>query len=63
MDTKTKYIQDVIKEIFAAPEREQPAEWAKIIDHLDYMIGEGYNNAVYPRKIFLSIMAEAKSFD
>ena len=61
-------VQNNIKIMFAIPEREQAAEWAKYIEEIDEMIkgnivgGDAWSQNTRAREIYISIAKEAKYF-
>ena len=60
-------IQDNISEVFAKPEREQPAAWIEIIETMDEIIStstvpSGKAMAIEARDIYIAISREAKYF-
>ena len=62
------YIQEVMIDTFAMPEREQAAEWDMVIDFMDGVISAQpmasyqYYEAVNTREVFVQTSREVKHF-
>ena len=67
-DTQIDIMQDIINRVFAMPEREQAAEWDKVIGFMDDFINrdggnkQGIAAAIEAQAVYISIAKEAKYF-